>query len=72
MSQVSAAPAAGAPSVPTIPLGTLVPWAQFVGVLGLLVLFFVSAAQGAVSLPAGTAVHEWVHDGRHLLGYPCH
>ena len=19
-----------------------------------------------------SAVHEWVHDGRHLLGFPCH
>lgn len=30
------------------------------------------ANQGAISIPAGNAVHEWVHDGRHLLGYPCH
>ena len=30
------------------------------------------ADQGAVSIPAGNAIHEWVHDGRHLLGYPCH
>lgn len=72
MSQVAAAPVVGAPSVPTIPLAQLAPWAFFVGLLGLLVLFFVSADQGAVSLPAGTAIHEWVHDGRHLLGYPCH
>ncbi|MGQ2916552.1 CbtB domain-containing protein [Microbacterium aurantiacum] len=21
---------------------------------------------------AGDTVHEWVHDGRHLLGFPCH
>ncbi|MEU1409723.1 CbtB-domain containing protein, partial [Streptomyces sp. NPDC005728] len=20
----------------------------------------------------GTEVHEWVHDARHLLGFPCH
>lgn len=72
MSQVSAAPAAGAPSVPTIPVGQLAPWALFIGLLGTLVLYFVSTDQGAVSLLAGTAVHEWVHDGRHLLGYPCH
>jgi hypothetical protein len=42
------------------------------GLLAVLVLFFVSADQGAISLPSGTAIHEWVHDGRHLLGYPCH
>ncbi|WP_159014443.1 CbtB domain-containing protein, partial [Streptomyces sp. NRRL WC-3725] len=21
---------------------------------------------------SGEGVHEWVHDGRHLLGFPCH
>ena len=26
----------------------------------------------SLSIPAGNAIHEWVHDGRHLLGYPCH
>ncbi len=72
MSQVSAVPVAGAPSVPTIPFGQLAPWALFFGLLGTLVLFFVSTDQGAVSLLAGTAIHEWVHDGRNLLGYPCH
>jgi hypothetical protein len=44
----------------------------FYGLLAMLALFFVSADQGAISLPAGNAVHEWVHDARHLLGYPCH
>jgi hypothetical protein len=72
MSQVSAAPVAGAPAVPTIPFRQLAPWVLFFGLLGTLVLFFVSTDQGAVSLLAGTAMHEWVHDGRHLLGYPCH
>ena len=46
--------------------------ALFVGLLSVLVVFFVSTDQGAVSVFAGTAIHEWVHDGRHLLGYPCH
>lgn len=72
MSQIAAAPVAGAPELPTVDLRELAPWATFFGLLALLVLFFVSADQGAVSIPAGTAIHEWVHDGRHLLGYPCH
>jgi hypothetical protein len=72
MSQVSAAPVAGALSVPTIPVAQLAPWALFFGTLALMVLFFVSTDQGAVSLLSGTAVHEIVHDGRHLLGFPCH
>lgn len=58
--------------LPSIPLAKLAPWALFFGLLAALALFFVSTDQGAVSLFAGTALHEWVHDGRHLLGYPCH
>ncbi len=58
--------------VPSIPLSQLAPWALLFGLLAVLVIFFISADQGAVSIPAGNAIHEWVHDGRHLLGYPCH
>lgn len=76
MSHTAVAPLSGASSLPTelptVDLRELAPWAILVGLLGLLVIFFVSADQGAISLPAGTAIHEWVHDGRHLLGYPCH
>ncbi|SCE02649.1 Probable cobalt transporter subunit (CbtB) [Streptomyces sp. DfronAA-171] len=50
----------------------MLPWAVFVGLLMLIALYFVGAEQGATSLFSGTGVHEWVHDGRHLLGFPCH
>jgi hypothetical protein len=43
-----------------IPLREWLPWAIFAG----LIL--------ATSLISGTYVHEFVHDGRHLLGFPCH
>ncbi|HWI42040.1 MAG TPA: CbtB-domain containing protein [Nocardioides sp.] len=66
------ATAAPVVEVPSIPFAQLAPWALFFGLLGSLVLFFVGADQGAVSLIAGNGVHEWVHDARHLLGYPCH
>lgn len=72
MSQTSAAPATPTVEVPSIPVRELAPWALLFGTLGLIVLFFISADQGAVSIPSGNAIHEWVHDGRHLLGYPCH
>ena len=76
MSQSSAAPlspaAGSAVPLPTIPLMQLGTWVVFYGLLAMLVIFFVSADQGAISIPAGNAVHEWVHDARHLLGYPCH
>ncbi|GGW67761.1 CbtB domain-containing protein [Streptomyces xantholiticus] len=63
------------PSVPVpaaLPVRTVLPWAVFVGLLALIALYFVGAEQGATSVFAGTDVHEWVHDGRHLLGFPCH
>ncbi|SAL75368.1 cobalt transporter [Caballeronia choica] len=55
-----------------IPLKELLPWLVFGGLLLLLVLYFVGAEQGATSLVPGMYVHEFVHDGRHLLGFPCH
>lgn len=70
MSVTSAVPAA--PALPSVPLRELAPWTALFGLLAVLVLFFISADQGAISIVSGTAIHEWVHDGRHLLGYPCH
>lgn len=56
----------------SLPVRAVLPWALFAGVLMLVALYFVGAEQGATSLFAGSDVHEWVHDGRHLLGFPCH
>jgi hypothetical protein len=55
-----------------IPVRELLPWAVFAGVLALVLIYFVGAEQGATSLISGNLVHEFVHDGRHLLGFPCH
>lgn len=57
---------------PTLPLGKILPWAIFGGLLLLLALYFVGAEQGATAVFKGMYVHEFVHDGRHLLGFPCH
>lgn len=59
-------------SIPVIPVRELLPWAIFGGLLMLLAIYFVGAEQGATALIHGRAVHEFVHDGRHLLGFPCH
>ncbi|WP_158823628.1 CbtB-domain containing protein [Granulicella sp. S156] len=59
-------------AVPVIPLREWMPWALFGGLLMLLLIYFVGAEQGATSLFQGRMVHEFVHDGRHLLGFPCH
>ena len=37
----------------------------------LLLSYLVAFDQGAVS-QSGTFLHELMHDGRHLLGVPCH
>ncbi|WP_445257073.1 CbtB domain-containing protein [Nocardioides aurantiacus] len=71
MSSTTATPAVEI-ELPSIPLAELAPWALFFGLLGTLVLFFIGAEQGAFSLTSGTLVHEFVHDGRHLLAFPCH
>lgn len=63
-------PAAGA--VPAIPVAEIAPWAVLGTLLALIFLYFVSTEQGALSLFDGMYVHEFVHDGRHLLGFPCH
>jgi hypothetical protein len=55
-----------------IPLREVLPWAIFGGLLLLLAIYFVGVEEGATSLLSGMYVHEFVHDGRHLLGFPCH
>jgi len=59
-------------TVPAIPVRQILPWAVFAGLLLLLVMYFVSTEQGALSIFDGMSMHEVVHDGRHLLGFPCH
>ena len=59
-------------TLPPFGLSQVLPWLIFAGLVLLVAMYFVSAEQGATSLLSGTAVHEWTHDGRHLLGFPCH
>ena len=69
---VTGRPTVDTPALPTIPLRSLLPFLVFGGLLLMLALYFVGAEQGATSLVGGSWVHEFVHDGRHLLGFPCH
>ena len=42
-------------------------------VVGLLLFYFVGIDEGATSVFGDTmVVHEFVHDSRHFLGFPCH
>ena len=54
-----------------LPVREILPWAIF-GLVLMLAIYFVGAEEGATSLIKGMYVHEFVHDGRHLLGFPCH
>jgi hypothetical protein len=56
---------------PAVSLREAWPWTLF-GVALLALIYFVGVDEGAASVVPGHWVHEWVHDGRHLLGFPCH
>jgi hypothetical protein len=63
---------AASPKPASIPVREILPWAVFGGLIFLLALYFIGAEQGATSIFPGMYIHEFVHDGRHLLGFPCH
>ncbi|KGJ03170.1 Probable cobalt transporter subunit (CbtB) [Paracoccus halophilus] len=54
------------------PLREVTPWAIFGLIIGLIALYFIGLEQGALALFEGATIHEFVHDARHLLGFPCH
>jgi len=48
-------------------------WLTVTTVLALIAYYFLAFDQGAVSVfGSDTHVHEFLHDARHLLGFPCH
>jgi len=48
-------------------------WLTLTAFFALLVIYFVGMDQGATSVFGNnTVIHEFVHDARHLLGFPCH
>jgi hypothetical protein len=62
-----------------ISLGEMPLWSWLLSVLLMALLFVLLSASGELLVPllgqaAGVAdyMHEFAHDGRHLLGVPCH
>jgi hypothetical protein len=49
-------------------------WLSLTAFLALMVLYFIGVDQGATSVfgSDNMYIHEFVHDARHLLGFPCH
>ena len=57
-------------TVTPFPLRELMP-ALLLGLLFVLTIYLVQYDQGVLS-QTGSLLHELMHDGRHLLGVPCH
>ncbi|MEK0248353.1 CbtB-domain containing protein [Raoultella scottia] len=55
-----------------IPLNAILPWITFITLVVMLSVYFIGAEQGATAVFSGNQVHEYFHDARHLLGFPCH
>lgn len=67
-----AQPSTGAIATP-IAISTSGLWIMSAVVLALLAYYFIGIDQGMTSVFGNdTHVHEFVHDARHFLGFPCH
>ena len=56
-----------------IPASETLPWILSALVVGLMLYYFIGIDEGAMSVFGDTSVvHEFVHDARHFLGFPCH
>ncbi|GAB3859064.1 CbtB-domain containing protein [Nocardioides maradonensis] len=75
MSNTSAiTPSAGPISTPLVSVNVKTV-ALLVGVafLALMAYYFIGIDEGAMSLSGKSMLlHEFFHDGRHLMGFPCH
>ena len=72
MSEVAVDRRAGTAPAPIASARELLPFALLAGIVLMLLIYFVGAEEGATSIIGGADVHEFVHDARHLLGFPCH
>ncbi|MEV6171711.1 CbtB-domain containing protein [Streptomyces sp. NPDC051954] len=71
MSSISTPRPASTPVV--LPVSKAVIWLVGTALIALAVYYFIGVDQGAVSVFGNDAhVHEFVHDARHFLGFPCH
>jgi hypothetical protein len=71
MSSLSQPTAVTTPLV--VPATRAILWLVGTALLALAVYYFIGVDQGAVSVFGNdTHIHEFVHDGRHFLGFPCH
>jgi hypothetical protein len=71
---MSAIPATTAVPTPVVlPLPKAILWLGGTVLLALALYYFIGIDQGATSVFGDNMyIHEFVHDARHFLGFPCH
>jgi hypothetical protein len=71
---VSSVPVSRTASTPVVlPVPKAALWLTATVVLAVAVYYFIGIDQGAASLfGRNMYVHEFFHDARHFLGFPCH
>jgi len=62
------------PTPVVVPLSKAAVWLVTAAFLALAVYYFIGVDQGATSVlgTGSMGIHEFVHDARHFLGFPCH
>jgi len=71
MTSISVPSSSATPVV--LPLSKAIIWLVGTAILALAVYYFIGVDEGATSVFGKTMVlHEFVHDARHFLGFPCH
>lgn len=56
-----------------VPVSGTLPWLVGAVLFGLVLYYFIGVDEGATSVFGNTmVVHEFAHDARHFLGFPCH
>ncbi len=57
----------------TIPVTAGARWLISAAVVAMMLYYFIGVDQGALSVFGNNMyIHEFVHDSRHFLGFPCH
>lgn len=60
-------------AVPNLSVASAALWLTATFILAAMAYYFIGYDQGAWSVfGSDTHIHEFVHDSRHFLGFPCH
>ncbi|MGH3600633.1 MAG: CbtB domain-containing protein [Pseudonocardiaceae bacterium] len=61
------------PTPVVLPVSTAALWLAGTLIFALALYYFIGVDQGATSVfGSDMHIHEFVHDARHFLGFPCH